>query len=63
MLLGGLQLQIKSGVVKPLGTTVIAGTGPLLPLVACQLHAAGVKVEGVYEAQPSARSPRKAWRC
>ncbi len=50
MLLGGLQLQIKSGVVKPLGTTVIAGTGPLLPLVACQLHAAGVKVEGVYEA-------------
>ncbi|PWB32262.1 FAD/NAD(P)-binding oxidoreductase [Pseudomonas sp. SDI] len=50
ILLGGLQLQIKSGVVKPLGTTVIAGTGPLLPLVACQLHAAGVKVEGVYEA-------------
>ncbi|MDD0975988.1 cyanide-forming glycine dehydrogenase subunit HcnB [Pseudomonas fontis] len=50
ILLGGLQLQIKSGVVKPLGTTVIAGTGPLLPLIACQLHGAGVKVEGVYEA-------------
>ncbi|MEG1039498.1 MAG: cyanide-forming glycine dehydrogenase subunit HcnB [Pseudomonas sp.] len=49
-LLGGLQLQIKSGVVKPLGSTVIAGTGPLLPLVACQLHAAGAKVAGVYEA-------------
>jgi hydrogen cyanide synthase HcnB len=50
MLLGGLQLQIKSGVVKPLGSTLIAGTGPLLPLVACQLHAAGAKVAGVYEA-------------
>ncbi|TDF83276.1 cyanide-forming glycine dehydrogenase subunit HcnB [Pseudomonas sp. H9] len=49
-LLGGLQLQVKSGVVKPLGGTVIAGTGPLLPLVACQLHAAGAKVVGVYEA-------------
>lgn len=50
MLLGGLQLQIKSGVVKPQGPVVIAGTGPLLPLVACQLHAAGVAVAGVYEA-------------
>ncbi|WP_338745666.1 cyanide-forming glycine dehydrogenase subunit HcnB [Pseudomonas putida] len=50
MLLGGLQLQIKSGVVKPLGRTLIAGTGPLLPLVACQLHAAGAEVAGVYEA-------------
>ncbi|MDF9754314.1 hydrogen cyanide synthase HcnB [Pseudomonas sp. TE6288] len=50
ILLGGLQLQIKSGVVKPLGSTLIAGTGPLLPLVACQLHAAGAKVAGVYEA-------------
>lgn len=50
ILLGGLQLQIKSNVVKPLGSTLIAGTGPLLPLVACQLHAAGAKVAGVYEA-------------
>ncbi|MDC8756833.1 NAD(P)/FAD-dependent oxidoreductase [Janthinobacterium fluminis] len=50
MMLGGLQLQIKSGVVKPLGRTVIAGTGPLLPLVACQLHRAGAEVAGVYEA-------------
>ncbi|MBC2656141.1 cyanide-forming glycine dehydrogenase subunit HcnB [Pseudomonas sp. MSSRFD41] len=49
-LLGGLQLQIKSGVVKPQSPVVIAGTGPLLPLVACQLHAAGVRVAGVYEA-------------
>ena len=50
MLLGGLQLQIKSGVVKPQSPVVIVGTGPLLPLVACQLHASGVKVAGVFEA-------------
>ncbi len=50
MMLGGLQLQIKSGTVKPLGRTVIAGTGPLLPLVACQLHRAGAAVAGAYEA-------------
>ena len=50
IMLGGLQLQIKSGVVKPLGRTTIVGTGPLLPLVACQLHRAGAAVQGVYEA-------------
>jgi hydrogen cyanide synthase HcnB len=50
ILLGGLQLQIKSGVVQPQGPVVITGTGPLLPLVACQLHASGVSVAGVYEA-------------
>ena len=50
IMLGGLQLQIKSGVVKPRGPTLIVGTGPLLMLVACQLHAAGVEVAGVYEA-------------
>lgn len=50
IMLGGLQLQIKSGVVKPQSPVIIAGTGPLLPLVATQLHASGVKVSGVYEA-------------
>jgi hydrogen cyanide synthase HcnB len=50
MLLGGLQLQIKSSVVKPRGPVVIVGSGPLLPLVACQLCRAGVAVAGVYEA-------------
>ncbi|MBK5003941.1 cyanide-forming glycine dehydrogenase subunit HcnB [Pseudomonas sp. S32] len=59
MLLGGLQLQIKSNVVKPLGRTLIAGTGPLLPLVACQLHAAGAKVAGVYEACAFSRIARE----
>lgn len=58
MLLGGLQLQIKSGVVNPLGRTVIAGTGPLLPLVACQLHRAGAEIVGVYEASAFNRIAR-----
>lgn len=50
MLLGGVQLQLKSGLVKPGEKIAIVGTGPLLPLVACQLHKAGVHVVGVYEA-------------
>ncbi|WP_455290003.1 FAD-dependent oxidoreductase [Cupriavidus necator] len=60
ILLGGLQLQIKSGVVKPLGRTVLVGTGPLLPLVACQLHRAGAHVAGVYEACAFGRLAKEA---
>ncbi|WP_434628741.1 FAD-dependent oxidoreductase [Chromobacterium sp. CV08] len=60
IMLGGLQLQIKSGVVKPLGRTVLVGTGPLLPLVACQLHRAGVEVAGVYEASAFGRLAKEA---
>ncbi|UTH72850.1 FAD/NAD(P)-binding oxidoreductase [Chromobacterium sp. IIBBL 290-4] len=60
IMLGGLQLQIKSGVVKPLGRTVLAGTGPLLPLVACQLRKAGVEVVGVYEASAFSRLAKEA---
>lgn len=50
MLLGGLQLQIKSNVTRPHDPVVITGTGPLLPLIATQLHRAGAKVVGVFEA-------------
>ncbi|MEO3959785.1 NAD(P)/FAD-dependent oxidoreductase, partial [Chromobacterium piscinae] len=60
IMLGGLQLQIKSGVVKPLGRTALVGTGPLLPLVACQLHRAGVEVAGVYEASAFGRLAKEA---
>ncbi|MDF0605799.1 NAD(P)/FAD-dependent oxidoreductase [Neisseriaceae bacterium TC5R-5] len=60
IMLGGLQLQIKSGVVKPLGRTILAGTGPLLPLVACQLHRAGAEVAGVYEACAFGRLAKEA---
>lgn len=50
MLLGAIQLQIKSGLVRPGNRVVITGSGPLLVLVACQLHKAGCQVEAIYEA-------------
>jgi hydrogen cyanide synthase HcnB len=46
---GGLQLQVKSGAVKPGRRAVLAGTGPLLLVAAKNLHEAGVQVLGVYE--------------
>ncbi|GAB6262239.1 NAD(P)/FAD-dependent oxidoreductase [Photobacterium sp. CCB-ST2H9] len=52
MLTGGIQLQLKSGLVRPGHQAVLTGTGPLLILVACQLHRAGVDVKGVYDATP-----------
>jgi|GEM_PF-209799 len=50
MTLGGVQLQVKSGLVRPGQEIALVGTGPLLLVVAKQLHLAGVKVLGVYEA-------------
>jgi hydrogen cyanide synthase HcnB len=49
MTLGGLQLQVKNGQVKPDASVVLVGTGPLLLVAAKQLHLAGVRVLGVYE--------------
>jgi len=59
-LLGGLQLQIKNDVALPYGRTVLAGTGPLLPLIACQLHRAGAEVVGIYEASAFSNIAREA---
>lgn len=50
MLLGGIQLQLKSGLVRPGHKVALVGTGPLLILVACQLHKSGCDVSGIYEA-------------
>lgn len=50
MSVGGAQLQVKSGLVKPGQNIVLVGTGPLLLLAATQLHKSGVKVKGVFEA-------------
>lgn len=50
MLAGGIQLQLKSGLVRPGRQAVITGTGPLLVLLACQLLRSGVEVKGVYDA-------------
>jgi hydrogen cyanide synthase HcnB len=49
MTVGGAQLQIKSGLVKPGQSIVLAGTGPLLLVAAVQFHKAGVNVKGVFE--------------
>lgn len=50
MLLGAIQLQLKSGLVRPGHKVVLTGSGPLLVLVACQLHKSGCQIEAVYEA-------------
>jgi len=50
MTVGGAQLQAKMGYVKPGKQIVLVGTGPLLLVAAKQLHQAGVKVLGVFEA-------------
>lgn len=49
MPLGGIQIQIKSGLVRPGNKIALVGTGPLLLVVAKQLHQAGIEVVGVYE--------------
>lgn len=49
MSVGGVQLQLKAGLVRPGKSIVVAGTGPLLPVAAKQLVEAGVKVLGVFE--------------
>lgn len=60
MMMGGVQLQIKSGLVKPGEKMALCGTGPLLPLVACQLHKSGIEVEGVYEASSFSKLAKEA---
>jgi hydrogen cyanide synthase HcnB len=50
MTVGGAQLQIKSGLVKPGQRAVLVGTGPLLLVAARQLHMAGIEVLGIFEA-------------
>lgn len=50
MSVGGMQLQVKSNLVRPGHRVVLTGTGPLLLVAAKQLHEAGMTVVGVYEA-------------
>ena len=49
MTVGGAQLQVKQGRVRPGKKIVLVGSGPLLLVAAKQLHMAGVEVLGVYE--------------
>ncbi len=53
---GAAQILLKSSGRVPAGRTVMAGCGPLLLLVACQLLDAGVALAGIVET-----SPRTNW--
>jgi hydrogen cyanide synthase HcnB len=62
---GGAQALMKTMRVRPGDRALVAGTGPLLLVVAGQLRHAGVKVVGVLEAGRSAYRPgllRRTWR-
>jgi len=51
---GAAQLAMKSAGSVPAGRVVLAGGGPLLLLVACQLLDAGVTLAGIVETSPAA---------
>lgn len=53
---GAAQIALKSGPSVPEGKVVLAGTGPLLLLVACQLLAAGADVAALVETAPRGNS-------
>ena len=62
---GGAQALMKTMRVRPGDRALVAGTGPLLLVVANQLHHAGVRVAAVLEAGRSAFTPAmlaRAWR-
>lgn len=64
MTAGGAQVLVKTMRVRPGQRALVAGTGPLLLVVANQLHTVGVKVVAVLEAGRIAWSPRaipKIW--
>lgn len=50
---GAAQIALKSASAVPSGRVVLAGAGPLLFLVACQLLDAGVSLAGIVETSPS----------
>ncbi|MBV6827349.1 NAD(P)/FAD-dependent oxidoreductase [Pseudomonas sp. PD9R] len=49
---GAAQIALKSGSSVPAGRVVLAGAGPLLLLVACQLLDAGVDVRAIVQTSP-----------
>lgn len=55
---GAVQVAMKSGGAVPSGRVVLAGGGPLLLLVACQLLDAGVEVAAIVETSPA----RNRWQ-
>jgi NADPH-dependent 2,4-dienoyl-CoA reductase/sulfur reductase-like enzyme len=53
MNVGAAQIALKASGSVPTGRTVLAGGGPLLYLVACQLLDAGANIAGIVETSPS----------
>ncbi|WP_300298021.1 NAD(P)/FAD-dependent oxidoreductase [Ferrovibrio sp.] len=51
---GAAQIALKSGASLPAGRVVLAGGGPLLFLVACQLMDAGAEITAIVETSPAA---------
>lgn len=49
--LGGMQTQVKCGLVRPGNRVAIVGSGPLMILAAKEMHQAGMDVVGVFEAR------------
>ncbi|MDP2243388.1 NAD(P)/FAD-dependent oxidoreductase [Pseudomonas sp.] len=52
MTCGAAQILLKSSGLTPSGPLVLAGSGPLLLLIACQLHKAGVPISAVLDTTP-----------
>lgn len=52
---GGVQILLKSSGMIPAADTVLIGSGPLLYLIADQIHAAGGRLQAIVETVPSAR--------
>lgn len=55
MTAGAAQILLKSAGLVPGGTTVLAGSGPLLYLIAAQFTAAGARIECVLDTTPPGR--------
>lgn len=55
MTCGAAQIMLKTSGLAPNGPLIIAGSGPLLLLIACQLSRAGVEIEALLETTPRSR--------
>ncbi|NVK40362.1 MAG: FAD-dependent oxidoreductase [Oceanospirillaceae bacterium] len=52
MTCGAAQILLKSSALAPAQPLVLAGSGPLLLLIAAQLHRAGVRIEAILDTTP-----------
>lgn len=55
MTCGAAQILLKTSAMTPASPLVIVGSGPLLLLIAAQLHRAGVSISGLLDTRPKGR--------